>query len=187
MRYKVFRRGNDYELALGIQSDRVGHHLRFIARGSGFGNPDPEVKWQASLATDELAALHGFLGGVLSQREGPQTNFAPSAEGFAGPTTSIEDFLFAWWNWSGGARGTAHGWQMGAKKKGLEEFLTVYQRAHQRLPRGLFEFSFISLSTRQTVTETVDADAIHKRAAILKVCFAERGDYRLDRMLSALP
>ena len=187
MRYKVFRRGNDYELALGIQSDRVGHHLRFIARGSGFGGTGPEVKWQASLETDELAALHEFLGRVLDQRAEPPSDKASNTEGTVEPTSSVEDFVWAWYHLSGGASNSVAYPQWAAKKKGLAEFLTSYQRAHQRLPRGLFEFPYISLSNGRKVTKTVDADAIHKRAAILKVCFAERGDYRLDRMLSPVP
>jgi hypothetical protein len=128
-----------------------------------------------------------FLGQALLQGAELSSDVAARSGGTAQPASSIEDFLSAWWNLSGGAHGTAHDWQMSAKRKGLDEFLRVYQRTHQRLPQGLITFSYISLSSGRTVEETIDADEIHRHATVLNACFSERGDYRLDRMVSAVP
>ena len=57
-----------YELTLSIETGLDGHHLSFLTLVPIARQPEPRVRFQANLSTEELARLHAAIGHVLARR-----------------------------------------------------------------------------------------------------------------------
>lgn len=60
------QQGLAYELSVTIDSGRHGHHLKFISFVPTARRPEPQLRFQANLSTDELAELHAAIGRALA-------------------------------------------------------------------------------------------------------------------------
>jgi hypothetical protein len=62
----LIHKGPAYELSVTIDGGRHGHHLKFISLVPTARNPEPHVKFQATLSTAELVELHEAIGKALT-------------------------------------------------------------------------------------------------------------------------
>lgn len=54
-----------YELSFAIDTNRYGHHLKFVSLVPTARHPTPHVQFQATLSTAELQTLHDKIGQIL--------------------------------------------------------------------------------------------------------------------------
>ena len=61
----LIHQGPAYELSVAIQASPYGHHLSFISFVPIARHPEEQLRFQAHLSRDELAALHQAIGQAL--------------------------------------------------------------------------------------------------------------------------
>ena len=59
--------GPAYELSVTIDTGRYGHHLKFTSLIPTARRPEPHVKFQTNLSTEELVELHEAIGRALAR------------------------------------------------------------------------------------------------------------------------
>ena len=62
----LIHKGPAYELSVTIDNGRYGHHLKFTSVVPTARRPEPHVKFQANLSTEELNELHQAIGRALA-------------------------------------------------------------------------------------------------------------------------
>ena len=62
----LIHQGPAYELSVAINTGRYGHHLKFISLVPTARHPEPHLKFQANLSTQDLVELHQAIGRALA-------------------------------------------------------------------------------------------------------------------------
>jgi hypothetical protein len=64
----LIQRSPAFELSLSIETGLHGHHLSFLTLVPIARQPEPRVRFQATLSTEELAELHAAIGRALARQ-----------------------------------------------------------------------------------------------------------------------
>jgi len=67
----LIQHGPAYELSVAIDAGLYGQHLRFISFVPTARSPEPQVRFQANLSTEELRTLYVAIGQALLDKTAP--------------------------------------------------------------------------------------------------------------------
>lgn len=62
----LIHKGPAYEFSVTIDNGRYGHHLKFSSVVPTAQHPEPHLKFQANLSTEDLVELHQAIGRALA-------------------------------------------------------------------------------------------------------------------------